>query len=123
MLIVIPHNVLASSSGQNMPVGNIVSGGSKWTQIFADDFNTAVSIGGFPGTAYKNTWFVTVGEEEKTRGDELIIYIGLYMDLDGQIRLIMEFMMPARYLPLSSFIPYIHPLLFYPVLMFLLLSR
>jgi hypothetical protein len=56
VLFAISCSAWAASSGQDMPVGNIVSGGNKWIQIFADDFDTDVSIGGFPGTAYGKTW-------------------------------------------------------------------
>lgn len=58
-LCCIVGEVLSATSGQAMPVGNIVSDGIKWIQIFADDFDTDVSIGNFPGSAYGKTWYVS----------------------------------------------------------------
>jgi hypothetical protein len=37
-----------------MPVGNL----SGWRQIFAEDFNSNVSVGGFPGSRYSNQFTV-----------------------------------------------------------------
>ncbi len=44
----------ASPSGQVMPTGDIPG----WRQIFAEDFNTAVPLGKFPGTVYGNKFKV-----------------------------------------------------------------
>ncbi|HEV7948674.1 MAG TPA: glycoside hydrolase family 16 protein [Glaciihabitans sp.] len=47
-----------------MPVGNQ----SKWTQYFADDFTTDVSLGGFPSSAYRSSWFPYVAGSRDTSG-------------------------------------------------------
>ena len=44
----------SSPSGQAMPVGDLPG----WKQIFKEDFNTSVPLGGFPGTAYKGKFTI-----------------------------------------------------------------
>lgn len=42
----------AASSGEAMPSGDL----DGFKQVFKDDFNTNVSTGNFPGSAYQSTW-------------------------------------------------------------------
>ena len=51
----------ATGSGQAMPVGNLPG----WRQTFADDFNTTVAMGGFPGP-YANKWESYNGFKDST---------------------------------------------------------
>jgi beta-glucanase (GH16 family) len=48
------QGALTDASGQAMPVGDLPG----WHQIFTEDFTTDVPVGGFPGSAYSNTWKV-----------------------------------------------------------------
>jgi hypothetical protein len=41
-----------------MPVGDLIDANGTWHQIFADDFNTPVPVGSFPGTVYGSRWNV-----------------------------------------------------------------
>jgi hypothetical protein len=41
-----------------MPLGNVADAGGTWHQVFADDFNTPVPVGSFPGTTYSAKWNV-----------------------------------------------------------------
>ncbi len=42
-----------ASSGSAMPVGNLPG----WTQVFAEDFSTAVPLGGFEDSSYASKWW------------------------------------------------------------------
>jgi hypothetical protein len=54
----------ASPSGQSMPVGDIAG----WRQIFAEDFNTNVPVGGFPGTVYRGEFIAYPDGAQDTAG-------------------------------------------------------
>jgi beta-glucanase (GH16 family) len=58
------HNVFAA-----MPVGNITDANGTWNQIFADDFNTPVPVGSFPGTVYGPRWNVYLDGWKDTTGN------------------------------------------------------
>lgn len=55
----------SSPSGQAMPVGDLPG----WHQIFADDFTTDVPTGSFPGSVYRNTWYVYPDGAHDTSGN------------------------------------------------------
>jgi hypothetical protein len=53
-------------SGQAMPVGDLPG----WNQVFANDFNTNVSLGDFPGSAYGNEFSVYADNTPDTAGQQ-----------------------------------------------------
>lgn len=53
-------------SGQAMPVGDLAG----WHQVFANDFNTNVSLGNFPGSAYGNDFTTYADNTPDTAGQQ-----------------------------------------------------
>lgn len=50
--------VLQQPQGNSMPTGDITDSNGKWHQIFAENFNTSVPVGSFPGSVYGPKWKV-----------------------------------------------------------------
>ena len=56
-------------TGSSMPVGDVTDANGTWHQIFADDFNTSVPVGSFPGTVYGANWKVYPDGWKDTTGN------------------------------------------------------
>ena len=52
-----------------MPVGDITDANGSWHQVFAEDFNTPVPLGSFPGPVYGGRWGVYPNGWHDTSGN------------------------------------------------------
>src|SRR5438105_6088158 len=55
--------------GTAMPVGDITDANGSWHQVFAEDFNTPVPLGSFPGPVYGGRWGVYPNGWHDTSGN------------------------------------------------------
>jgi hypothetical protein len=60
---------LGATQGSAMPVGNITDTNGTWREIFAENFNTPVPVGSFPGTVYGSRWKVYLDGWKDTTGN------------------------------------------------------